>query len=557
VRPQALLILAALLSATAARAGGGPENVLVVVNDLCEESVALGRFYVLKRDLPRHHIVHVRIPGAPPKDPKKPEPFSCPEAVPGGYEGYRTLLEEPVKRWLADHPRSPITTLALTRGIPIVSMTRPAPDHPEAPRSTTHLLALLGAPDDLRTAGDGQWGFKANPYFRSDASIDPRSPLPGAPPLYSVVLLDAMTLEDAKGMITLSLASDAKRPDGTACLARSSKDDPRGMYNGSYPDLAAALKILGLKAETLDPLDTASPFAPREGISLLQFGQSHWDPAFPAKNRFQPGALVDNLTSYALAWGAFAPGRPVDQTPMTRFLSAGATVIHGCVREPTTGAWDSGYLHLRRYAEGYNAAESFTMAHPWLPWMNLVCGDPLTQPYALRPAVTLEEGPGTKPPYRLKVSAKASREGAAIRSLTLYVDGVKAGESTGGKAGFELKDFDPAVNGWRVVAEDDSKFRTQGFLASPPLKGVSYKISVKLVEYVRGKAFFRVSASGPDPVFTFVSPDSKEKVGTRKGVFTLTFEDPSVPHAVEVWIMNGKDKDAGAILNAEVPGKRK
>jgi hypothetical protein len=237
---------------------------------------------------------------------------------------------------------------------------------------------------------------------------------------------------------------------------------------------------------------------------------------------------------------------------MTHFTAAGATVIHGCVREPTTGAWDPAYVHVRRYLLGYNVIESYFQGHPWFPWMNLVCGDPLTQPYAQRPVVaqeSLEKGV-------LRVSAKATREGAAVKSLTLYVDGVRRKVVDGASAEFELKDVDPAVNSWRVVAEDDSKFRTQGWLASGPLKAEAAKVKVTLGSYTKGKATFKVTAEGKDPVMTFASPHSKEKVGTVRGKsFSLTFEDESAAHAVDVWVRNAKGEPA--VLTVEVPAKKK
>ena len=41
-------------------AGGGPQNVLLVVNDNSLESLELGHYYREKRDIPEVNIVHIR-----------------------------------------------------------------------------------------------------------------------------------------------------------------------------------------------------------------------------------------------------------------------------------------------------------------------------------------------------------------------------------------------------------------------------------------------------------------------------------------------------------------
>ncbi len=42
-----------------------------------------------------------------------------------------------------------------------------------------------------------------------------------------------------------------------------------------------------------------------------------------------------------------------------------------------------------RYAAGFNLAESFHGAIPFLYWQNLVIGDPLCTPFARRPVVKI------------------------------------------------------------------------------------------------------------------------------------------------------------------------
>lgn len=542
-----LVPLSFLVFASAVYAGGGPENVLVVVNDLCPESVEIARYYITKRDIPRHHVVHVKIPGG--GDGKKPE-FVHREML--TWTEYETLLEAPVKAWLAANTGARITIIALTRGVPVVTEAKNS-EKGNVPRATTHILAqMMVESDQLRTGPTGHVGV-ASPFHKHDESIDPATPIAGKWKIYSVGMLNAFSVDDVKRMIDASVASDAKRPDGTIYLGVSKKGDPRGSYNPQFPLVEEFCRKLGLKVETIPHAESGSLLEGKTDVAYYCFGQANWDEKFPAKNKYLPGSVVDNLTSVALTWRAFDPARSGGQTPMTHFSAAGASVIHGCVREPTTGAWDPAYLHVQRYLAGYNVIESFLMGHPWFPWMNLVAGDPLTQAYAERPAVTAELT-GEKGAYKLKASAKATRDGAGIKSLTVYVDGVVAGEI--GDAGeLELKSFDPAVNSWKVVAVDDSRFRTVGVAASAPLAKTTSKVAVKYDSQFKGVATFKVTYGDKEPVLVWSAPDSKEKSGVVKGSkFTIAFESDKEAHTVDIWVKNAKSGPEW--ITIEVPKRR-
>lgn len=539
-----LLVLCA--AASTAIAGGGAENVLVVVNDLCPDSVEIARYYMTRRDIPRHHLVHVRIPGGG-KDPK--EGFVAVESL--SWPDYQSLLEAPVKKWLAGNKTAPITIIVLTRGIPVVTMAKNS-DNGSVPRATTHILAGMMVEDDIvRTGPAGNQG-KSSPFYKHDGAVDPATPMGDKWAMYSVGLLNAFTVDDVKKMIDLSILSDAKKPDGTVYLGISNKGDPRGMYNPQFPALEAFCKGLNLKTEVIPHNPNNILLEKKNDVIYYAFGQANWDEKFPAMNKYLPGAVIDNLTSVALTWHAFDPARKGGQTPMTHFTAAGATVVHGCVREPTTGAWDPNYLHVQRYLSGYNAGESFLMAHPWFPWMNLVAGDPLTQVFAQRPVVTAELT-GEKGAYKIKASAKATREGAAILSLALFLDGVPAGAI---KDEIALpKEFDPAQHSWKVVAIDDSKYRTQGSVASAPLAKTTSKVAVKYDSQYKGVATFKVTYDGKEPVMAWAASDGKERAGVVKGSkFTIAFESDAVAHTVDIWVKNAKSGPEW--MTIEVPKKK-
>jgi uncharacterized protein (TIGR03790 family) len=559
------ILACALACAALAAAGGGPENVLVVQNDLCPDSVEVTRAYVTKRGIPKHHVVHVEIPSGKPrpakKDPKKKDPTPIQDDGWDAFESfasfadYQKLLETPVKSWIQAHPQSPITIIALTRGIPVCTPVKNAKAN-EILRSTTHMLgAMMVEEDTLRTGPEGHIGI-ASPFYKADESIDPATPLGGKWAIYSATILDAFSASDVKKGIDLSIVSDGKRPDGTVYLGISKQGDPRGMYNPSFPKVEEFARGVGLKAEQVPHAENQILLEGKRDVAMYLYGQANWNEAFPAKNTYQPGCLVDNLTSVALTWRAFIDPPGGGQTQMTYFLRAGATVVHGCVREPTTGAWDPEYMHAQRFLAGYNVAESFTMAHPWFPWMNLVAGDPLTQPFAKRPEVKAELT-GAKEAWALKIAGKATREGAGLKEIAVWIDGVKAGTAKEGEDYALPKEFDPSVNEWKVVATDDSKFRTQASVSGTARKAESTKVTAKLDGYFKGSATIKLGHSGPAPIVTWVAPGAKERTGTlRSARFAIVFEDDSVAHTVELWVLNAKG-DGPVVLTVEVPAKKK
>ena len=255
-----------LLGGPTARAGGGPENVLVVVNDLCEDSWAIARSYLHQQDVPRHHVFHVRIPGAPSKQAGGPETYRPVGAFPDGYDGFRRLLLDPVKEWIEAHPRARITTILLTRGIPLVTAVK---DNPDVTRGTAHMLAILAVESDQLRTATKQMAPRRNPIHGTDRSIDPREP-ENETPIYAVGILDAYTLEDVDGMIQRSIQSDRKRPKGTVYLGRSAQGDPRGQYNGAFRDLAEWILGLPLPAEIVEHPGTKALLDGKKGTWVLR-----------------------------------------------------------------------------------------------------------------------------------------------------------------------------------------------------------------------------------------------------------------------------------------------
>lgn len=154
-------------------------------------------------------------------------------------------------------------------------------------------------------------------------------------------------------------------------------------------------------------------------------------------NCFAPGALSCNLTSSAgnppnFFCDADGDCPPFDdasgqsseqQSSVARLIRHGVTGAHATVAEPFSHTFP-GAGTLLLYTFGYNFAESFFFAQPYLHWQNTYFGDPLAAPYAERPAVTFRET-SLVGDERLEIEATHPDGIARIR---VSVDGVRCAD---------------------------------------------------------------------------------------------------------------------------------
>ncbi len=524
-----VLVSGLLALSIRALAGGGPENVLVVVNDESAESLEVAHYYMHRRGIPRHHVVHLRL------EQKRWLALD-------DFTAYTALVEVPVKRWRAANPASPITTLVLCRHVPVrAPLALPADG--KAPtdfhKSIAHLLATMDATrpvarDATALTLDGlRRHLGGNPYYGAKGSLDPRAPVAPDYPLFCVTCLNAFDVADTKAMIDRSVESDAAVPKGTVYLGRSAKDDPRGCYNRVFPQIEQALENKGHPCDIVDWQDGGELLAGKRDVVFYMFGQANWSKDFPAKNGYLPGAVVDNLTSVALTPHSFDPGAG-GQTTMCHFLRAGASAVHGCVSEPYTAAFDQRHLHLSRYLEGYALAESFAMSHPLLPWMNLVAGDPIMQPFARRPVVVEESFAAEGAAHRWTVSATSAQPDVAVASIALYVDGVFREEVQGPRASFAISGFDPARSHAVAVATDASDLRAQGRRERRPSPSPGDLARVRLGRIAGRTVEIDL---GAELAGRYYAPGAKVAQGTFAGkVLALELVPTNLRSTLELWL---------------------
>ncbi len=448
--PTTLATSLLLLSATRANAGGGPPNVVVLVNADDPEAVVTADHYATARQLPPGHVC--ALSGIDP------------HADHLDVASYTAQVQDPLDDCLAALPHpDEVDYLVVVKGLPYLV---------DLPLFTASLDAVLQVGHGLGPGGteiagspqDDSQGVVAasvsNPTYVSGVCTDLQVTNPYAswytaacglaaldalPPtfqrrddhalgawdlggeLFAVTRLDGFDHTDARALVDRALAADGTFPDAeVGCMAAA--DEARGARDPECEYVARLLAADGVPAAWIAPHD---PALAGHTLAALWTGTTNLQGALDG-NTWVPGAVACNLTSYGAvpenfhcsADGLVCPEFE-SQTSIARFVRAGATAAHGTANEPLNNSFpNAGALLL--YTSGYNLAESLLFAQRHLYWQNLVLGDPLVSPWATRPVV---EVPAEVEAGQPVVVTATHPDGVA--GLALYLEGERVAEADG------------------------------------------------------------------------------------------------------------------------------
>lgn len=372
-RTLALLACLSLVSAAAAFAQSGV-NILLVVNEASAESDRIAEHYARVRVVPRDQILRVKVDVA---DEIERSVFDA-------------QIQVPIANWIQQRAaQDRILYIVLTKGIPLRIRGTPGRDGTVA--SVDSELTLLYR----RLVGDSPpvVGRCANPYFLDTSPVAQANTFSHeVSDLYLVTRLDGYTVEDVIGLI-----------DRGAVPVR----EGRILLDQEY-QLVEALgnKWLRVAADRL----TSSGFANQvvlESTSLVLSGQKNvlgyysWgsnDRAITTRRfelGFVPGAIAGmyvstdgrTFTEPPAAWTigkwtdkkTFFAGSP--QSLAGDLIREGVTGVAGHVYEPYLDATIRPDILFPAYVAGFNLAESFYLAMPFVSWQTVVVGDPLCAPF--------------------------------------------------------------------------------------------------------------------------------------------------------------------------------
>jgi hypothetical protein len=308
-------------------------------------------------------------------------------------------------------------------------------------------------------------GFRSSYFWLADGSKTP-DPSRGQSYLLSTMLGVTTgrgnSVDEVLSYLHRAAAADGTRPRGTIYFMKNNDVRSQTRHN-CYDVVAQQLLRLGVPAVVAPgqiPHGADDVLGIMTGIANFDFASSG--------STIRPGAICDHLTSI----GGDLKARS-GQTPLTEFLRYGAAGASGTVIEPlalqSKFPLPSMFLH---YARGCSLAESFYQSVSG-PYQLLIVGDPLCQPWAVFPTVTMNDlQPGQEVKGTLSIQPQASTTAPhRVGTLELFVDGriVARGIAPGSALQLDTTKLPDGHHELRVVAVDADKIETRGRLVVPIL----------------------------------------------------------------------------------------
>jgi uncharacterized protein (TIGR03790 family) len=328
-----LLALAPLASALDASQLG----LIINVDD--PYSVAIGEYYKSRRAIPADNIVLVRLPV-------------------GTAE-------------ISRHTFAPIKSIvdsALPDHVQALAIAWTSPSRVEC-NSITSALARGFAPEpcDAEVKSPTCGLIAPSPYFNSPS----RRPFTdfGMRP---AMLLAAPDLESGKALIDRGIAADGTRPRGSAYLMKSG-DATRSLRAQRFDT-----EMLGKRISPFVDVRIVEGAAISNRDDALFYFQGRTTVEALDSNRFPPGAIVDNLTSF----GGMLTDPRGGQISALEFIRHGATGSFGTVSEPCAHAskFPDPAVLIKRYTGGETLIEAYWKS-VLVTFQGLFIGEPLASPW--------------------------------------------------------------------------------------------------------------------------------------------------------------------------------
>lgn len=416
----------------AAIAGGGPENVLLVVNADSDDSQTIANHYIALRKIPAENVVYLNWKGNR-------------ETITG--KGFRSRILMPVLKaieerrlsaqidyvvYSSDFPwRIPLQNLYPDRKFPapfdaVASLTGATYLAPHVvSRSPAIVMPDVNwyvpapvAPNQFECtalANVPSRGFRAR-YLWGRDSQHTTDAAAGQRYLLSTMLGVTSgrgnTVPEVLSYLRRAEAADGTRPRGTVYYMQNNDERSKPRHN-CYPSMAAQLQQLGVRAVVQRgtiPRNAKDVMGLMAGVATFDWSDS--------RSRILPGAICEHLTSTG---GVLTAGAA--QTPLTEFLRYGAAGASGTIKEPRAiqAKFPLPSVHVH-YARGCSLAESFYQSVSG-PYQLLIVGEPLCQPWAKAPTVSVESlQPGQEVSGALSI-APSGGGASTIATFELFVDG--------------------------------------------------------------------------------------------------------------------------------------
>ena len=454
-------------------AGGGPENVFLIVNSTSRDSLTVANHYVALRGIPQSHVFYLAYQGK--KSAIKVASFREQILLPVLAEVEKRRLVGQIDYlvyscdfpWRVDLKGDFPKEKSLLSNAPYASLT-----------GATYLWGFVKEKRKEIVGFNTNWYFTeqlnalaVSRAFRSQYrwAAGGRRTREGLSYMISSMLgvtgARGNSVDEIIHSLQRAKQADGTKPSGTVYFMqhKGPRSTPRHDF---FKDTATGLRRLGVEAKVLEGKFPTG----KKNIAGLTCGVARVN-VKASGCKFLPGAFCDNLTSYGAM--LLVPKNPIDtktgkrkvpQVSVCDFIRAGATGACGTVFEPTS-AWPkfpqpSLQLH---YVRGCSLGEAFYQSVAG-PYQQLLVGDPLCQPWAERMSVDVA-GFTPKGVLRgaIEIAPSATTSvGRKVAFFELYVDGRRVQRNrVGTKFTLDTTTLEDGYHDLRVVAVDDTPLETQ------------------------------------------------------------------------------------------------
>ena len=405
-----LAVFAALVPVSPALAQSGA-NVLLVANEASADSGAIAAHYARVRGVPPDQVLRLKVDAT--------------DEIDRGT--FNAQVQAPIAAWLRQHAAlDRILYIVLAKGIPLRVAGTPGRDGTTASVDSELTLLyrrLVGRPPALS-------GRFANPYFLGARPVAQAKPFSrAASDLYLVTRLDGYTVRDVTALIDRGAAPVR---EGQILL-----DQKAGVLDGAGNEwLATAADRLarGGFAGRVVLEDTSDVLRGRKNVlGYYSWGSNDW--AITTRRLelgFVPGAIAAMYVStdgrtFTEPPAEWTIGRWIDRTTFFAgspqslagdLIREGVTGVAAHVAEPFLDASVRPDILFPAYVSGFNLAESFYLATPYLSWQTVIVGDPLCAPFPRRPVQPADIDGGIDPATELPALFAARRMEVLAQSTT-------------------------------------------------------------------------------------------------------------------------------------------
>jgi len=372
-RAHFLRLLAActtLWHATVSAPGIQPHEVLLLVNESSQDSLAVANHYRHQRGVPDRNILYLSLPAHVLE--AKAE-FSEAEFTRRIWNPANDALQ---KRKLTDH----VIVWAYSAGFPVRINSKP----PVSLQGITFTRNNLPDPGEISSGQyfsplftgpskpGGQKGKTLSLARLADTPFEER-PIPSM--MLAFTGSRGNTLDDSIQRIRRGVAADGTYPKGHFYFVQN--DNVRSKARDwAFEDTREELAARGFQASIVQQMPKQA-----EGILGLMIGKPRVNGL--RQNTYLPGSMVEHLTSHAANFHFRS------QMKCTRWLEGGVSATCGTVTEPRA-IWTK-FPHPRfyvHYTAGTHIVESFFQS-VFSPTQLLILGDPLLSPWRVRPTLQL------------------------------------------------------------------------------------------------------------------------------------------------------------------------